>query len=451
MALKIQGTTVVGYGAGDISTNIAIGGNALATNTTGVNNTAVGSYALYYTTSGTYNTAVGASALQTNTIARYNTAVGYQALFDNSTGENNTAIGYIALGNCSTGINNVAVGASSLAANTAGSNNVAIGFTASYSGTASSCVAIGYQSLYGNNGDNNTSIGYDALTANTTGANNTAVGFQAGNSITIGTNNLILGYDANASSATVSNEITLGDANITRLRIPGINLDTDDATDGQIIEWDTTTGGFLWVANDAGGGDMLAATYDPTNIIGDVFDTDNHVSGTINKVYTAGEQTKLSNISGTNTGDQTSIVGITGTIAQFNTAITDAAIQPYDVDTAKTDVAQSFSAQQYATEATLTDGASIAWNLNAAQEAKVTLAGNRAMANPTNQHAGAWYHLRVIQDATGTRTLTYGTSYKFGTAGAPTLTTTANGEDVLAFRSNGTYLQYMGAAIGVHA
>lgn len=63
-------------------------------------------------------------------------------------------------------------------------------------------------------------------------------------------------------------------------------------------DYDTT-----W-ATPAGGGDMLASVYDPASIEADVFNVDNHLSGTINKVFTAAEQTKLANISGTNTGDQ---------------------------------------------------------------------------------------------------------------------------------------------------
>ena len=48
------------------------------------------------------------------------------------------------------------------------------------------------------------------------------------------------------------------------------------------------------------------------------------VPDTANKRYvTDAEKTKLTNLSGTNTGDQTSIVGITGTKAQFDTAVTD--------------------------------------------------------------------------------------------------------------------------------
>jgi hypothetical protein len=43
-------------------------------------------------------------------------------------------------------------------------------------------------------------------------------------------------------------------------------------------------------------GDMTAAVYDPTGVAADVFDADNHVDGTTNKVFTATEKTKLSGI-----------------------------------------------------------------------------------------------------------------------------------------------------------
>lgn len=45
--------------------------------------------------------------------------------------------------------------------------------------------------------------------------------------------------------------------------------------------------------------------------------------GADDNYVTDAEKTKLSNLSGTNSGDQTSIVGITGTKAQFDTAVTD--------------------------------------------------------------------------------------------------------------------------------
>lgn len=101
---------------------------------------------------------------------------------------------------------------------------------------------------------------------------------------------------------------------------------------------------------------------------------------------------------------------------------------------------QAWTKQQYFAEATLTDAASIAWDLDVAQAAKVTLTANRALANPTNKRAGATYVLRVIQDATGSRTLTFGTNYKFPGGAAPVLTTTAAAVDVFAFYSDGVYM-----------
>ena len=56
----------------------------------------------------------------------------------------------------------------------------------------------------------------------------------------------------------------------------------------------------------------------------------------------------------------------------------------------------------------LTDGASIAWDLDAAPNAVVTLGGNRTLAAPTNPRDGFLYLLSVQQDATGSRTLGFG-------------------------------------------
>lgn len=111
---------------------------------------------------------------------------------------------------------------------------------------------------------------------------------------------------------------------------------------------------------------------------------------------------------------------------------------------ARTDTVQHFTKQQYFGEATLTDGANIAWNLENAQTAKITLGGNRTLDNPTNMQAGATYMLRVIQDGTGSRTLSYGTAYKWPAGAAPTLTTAANAVDVISFYCNGT--QMLGVA-----
>jgi hypothetical protein len=88
---------------------------------------------------------------------------------------------------------------------------------------------------------------------------------------------------------------------------------------------------------------------------------------------------------------------------------------------------------------TLTDGATINWNTASGQVATVTLGGNRAIAAPTNLKVGT-YILHVIQDGTGSRTLTWNSVFKWTAGVAPPLTTTANARDVFSFVSDGTNL-----------
>jgi hypothetical protein len=100
---------------------------------------------------------------------------------------------------------------------------------------------------------------------------------------------------------------------------------------------------------------------------------------------------------------------------------------------------QTFSAQATLPLQTLTDGATIDWNCNSGAKAKVTLGGNRTINAVTNAIEGTSYTLWVIQDGTGSRTLTFTTSgagsFDFGADGAPTLTTTADEADVLGFEA----------------
>lgn len=108
-----------------------------------------------------------------------------------------------------------------------------------------------------------------------------------------------------------------------------------------------------------------------------------------------------------------------------------------------------FAKKGYFAEQTLTDGATIDWNLSTQQVAKVTLAGNRTLNAPTNQQAGAFYSLAIIQDGTGSRTLTFNSAYKFTGALAPTLTTTASAKDIIIFKSDGTNLLEVGRSLNI--
>ena len=108
-------------------------------------------------------------------------------------------------------------------------------------------------------------------------------------------------------------------------------------------------------------------------------------------------------------------------------------VQAYDADTAKTDVAQSFTAAQRGSVSALTDGATITPDFAVANNFSVTLGGSRTLANPTNITAGQSGVITITQDGTGSRTLAYGSYFKFAAGTAPSLTTTASAVDVLAY------------------
>ena len=96
------------------------------------------------------------------------------------------------------------------------------------------------------------------------------------------------------------------------------------------------------------------------------------------------------------------------------------------------------SAKLNYSESTLTDGATINWDASTQDVCKVTLGGNRTLAAPTNNTTGQFISILVIQDGTGSRTLTWNAVFEFASDTAPTLTTTAAKGDVFVFRYNGS-------------
>ena len=91
--------------------------------------------------------------------------------------------------------------------------------------------------------------------------------------------------------------------------------------------------------------------------------------------------------------------------------------------------AQTFTGAQRGEITALTDAASIATDLALSNNYSVTLAGNRTLANPTNTVAGQSGSIFITQDGTGSRTLAFGTNFKFVAGTAPTLSTAASSID----------------------
>ena len=94
---------------------------------------------------------------------------------------------------------------------------------------------------------------------------------------------------------------------------------------------------------------------------------------------------------------------------------------------------------------TLVDGATIVTDAALGTHFRVTLGGNRTLANPSNLSDGQRLTWEVVQDGTGGRTLSYGSMFTFGSdVPSPTLSTTAGLRDfITAIYNSGTLKLYV--------
>jgi hypothetical protein len=157
---------------------------------------------------------------------------------------------------------------------------------------------------------------------------------------------------------------------------------------------------------------------------------------------TADELNLLDGVSGLVQADFTKLAAIDSTAAELNysdlaTLGTTAASKVFTADA--NNLTTVSGAVAYV-EDTLTDGATITWNVIDSPVAKVTLAGNRTLSAPsgTTPIAGQFVSLLIIQDGTGGRTITWNAVYEFAADTAPTLTATASLGDLFTFRYNGS-------------
>jgi hypothetical protein len=131
----------------------------------------------------------------------------------------------------------------------------------------------------------------------------------------------------------------------------------------------------------------------------------------------------------------------TTTLATALTGVLKGTSGVVSVATAGTDyagisTAQSFTAGQRGAVSVLTDGATITPNFALANNFSLTIGGNQTLANPTNLVAGQSGVILITQDGTGSRTLAYGSNWKFAGGTAPVLTTTPAAVDALVYYVN---------------
>lgn len=90
------------------------------------------------------------------------------------------------------------------------------------------------------------------------------------------------------------------------------------------------------------------------------------------------------------------------------------------------------------TVTTVTDGATLTLDCSLGNSFVVTLGGNRTVAAPTNPRDGQTIVFKIIQDGTGSRTLTWNATFNWPGGTAPTLSTAASSVDIVSAWYDGT-------------
>lgn len=123
-----------------------------------------------------------------------------------------------------------------------------------------------------------------------------------------------------------------------------------------------------------------------------------------------------------------------------NDASTDKVIKISTILSYFRSLVNTYTKAQGVTPAALTSGSSVATDASLSNNFTLTLATNATLANPTNLIAGHVYNWIITQDATGSRTLAYGTLFKWPGGTAPVLSTTSSAVDLISAIYDGTRL-----------
>jgi hypothetical protein len=255
--------------------------------------------------------------------------------------------------------------------------------------------------------EKNVGVGIGAADALTSGTINTAIGYNALTAITGGTRNTAIGAESLDNNSTGQQNVAVGHAAV------GVANNSYN----------------VGVGVDA----LTAATGSSNTALG-------HRSGYA--IVSGSRNITIGHKAGDNitSGDANVIIGEVD--AASATGDRQLAIGTYDGSTTTTWITGDSNGQVklvsgYIAEVALTDAATITWNAATQPVAKVTLGASRTLGLPANPVNGQFISLLIIQDGTGSRTITWNAAYEFAADTAPTLTATANLGDLFTFRYNG--------------
>jgi trimeric autotransporter adhesin len=473
--------------------NIAIGYQALTANLNGLNNFAAGWNALASNVNAERNIAIGYQTLRNNTSGQSNIALGHNALYGNTTAHYNIALGEDAMGAVYTGgprnvmigfdagyqhrgTDNIGIGDRAVygvaGGSETGANNIGIGkqaLTALSSGTDN--IAVGRDSLKAlTSGYENIALGAQALASVTTGTNNIAVGAAAGQFTTLGLHNIALGYYTLNANKTGQSNVSVGSFSMQEMRDGLYNVAVGESAlyaSGTPLAATTVVAG-KWYTIVTSGTTNYVALGAANNNPGTTFQSTGTGTGTgtvsirvsnntavgQNALYgnqTGSDNTAVGNNAGrlNNTGSGNVFIGYsagyneTGSnklyIANSNTATP---LIHGDFSTSALTVngrLRAKTAYSDTTVLTISTG-TVAVDASLSNNFEITANANFTLSNPTNLVKGMIINFEIIQDATGSRLITYGSMYKFAISSDKSLSTPANSRDFMSCYYNGTNL-----------
>jgi hypothetical protein len=180
--------------------------------------------------------------------------------------------------------------------------------------------------------------------------------------------------------------------------------------------------------NDVGGGDAIHAEVNSTDAVAALSASQLATSGGGSALNVSSQNSAAPMIVGTGAGDLINLKNAAGA-TQFKVSNTGAV---------------TTGGPQLPTVVTLADAATVAVNAALGSDFRLTIAGNRTLANPTNPTDGQKITFQITQGSGAPWTLTYGTAYEFSSSlPQPTLSGAAGRTDLLGFIYNaakGTWL-----------
>lgn len=241
------------------------------------------------------------------------------------------------------------------------------------------------------------------------------------------------------------------------------NVVITSVTDGQALVWDSSTS--KWVNETVGGSSAPAdATYvvasssgslpNSTVITAGTNITVTNAKGALTVDTTALNQEQVDDrvaallVAGTNItltyNDPSGTITIDAasggvTLEQVDDHLATAFVPGVGIEIAYDDAANEFTFDRLETIATDTDGSTITFDLAAdvGEHHEVTLGGNRTLA-VTNQQVGQKFRIKLVQDATGGRTVTWWDQITWADGYVPALTPVAADCDLFAFLVTGS-------------